>query len=970
MKHTDVELIQHILAGDETAFAELVKRHQKPVHTLAWRKIGDFQTAEEITQDTFLKVYQRLNTLKDPNHFSGWLYIIATRRCYAWLRKKRIRTDPLEDVDTTMIHKDPYSHHVIEDRRDSAVKAHRETVKKLLGKLKESERTVMTLHYLGEMTIEEISKFIGVSAGTIKSRLQRARNRLQKEENMIREALEHFQISPNLTDNIMQEVTHLKPTPTGSKPFIPWAVAASSVVLIALMLGIGNQHLARFQKPYSLEAQSEMSVELVNAQIVQNLEVESDKRNQFGNNADFGGRNNGHKENTKQAIGNGDGDYTRWNLPAKAISRLSKGRINGMNFSPDGSQIAVGSATGVWIYDVHTGAELNLLTDHTSRTGEVAFSPDGRTLATGLNSNILLWDTASGELLKTFKIIDDGVVKALRFIDDGKTLRSDYYDGSVHLWDITTGVKKDFRPTPPRGLRGIPRHILGQEVTAADLYLNNVDNKGIYAVGEIDGKIRLDDVMTGQHMETLQDHKNRISKLLFSPDGTLLVSDAYNQAPLRLWDVTTGNLLKTLTKDQGFIRRILNFSKDGNTFACSALLAKTMDNKIELWDVPTKTLRTTLSGRIDELAFSHDSKTVAGVIGSSEVKVWDVNTGKVLTSFITKHTHGSTILAFSSDSSILASGNGKRIRLWDTVNFTELSEPIDSDTGIITMILSPDGGTLTGVSNFTLEINKTAHSEIERVHGKLHVWEPHTGSKLSEVPVESHKSIEQDLPGQRFNSSSSTLLDGPTVFSKNGHMLATIINKRGSAIFMTNPDSQWADKQFTVHLWAVPYEKSHAILMGHTKKINVLTFNSNGKMIASGSEDGTIRVWHTSTGTQLISIPTRKTNSLAFSEDGKILASSNPDNIQLWDVATGTRLKTLKAENDSVTILAFSTDSDILAYGNKDGIIRLWDYSLGNELTPFKGHVAPINALSFSPDGKLLASGSVDGAIFLWNISE
>ena len=283
MKHTDVELIQDTLAGDETAFAELVKRHQKPVHTLAWRKIGDFQIAEEITQDTFLKVYQRLHTLKDPNQFSGWLYVIATRRCYAWLRKKRIPTDPLEDVDTTMIHKDAYSHHVIEDRRNSAIDAHREAVKKLLAKLKESERTVMTLHYLGEMTVEEISKFIGVSAGTIKSRLQRARNRLQKEETMIREALDHFQISPNLTDNIMQEVHRLKPTPTGSKPLIPWTVAASTAILIVLMLGIGNQHLTRFQKPYSLEAQSEMSVELVEVPIVQRLELEPDVRRQFGN---------------------------------------------------------------------------------------------------------------------------------------------------------------------------------------------------------------------------------------------------------------------------------------------------------------------------------------------------------------------------------------------------------------------------------------------------------------------------------------------------------------------------------------------------------------------------------------------------------------------------------------------------------------------------------------------------------------
>ena len=75
--------------------------------------------------------------------------------------------------------------------------------------LPESERTVITLHYFGEMTCEKISEFLGVSANTIKSRLRRARNRLKQEEPMIREAITNFKISPNLTNNIMQEITKL-----------------------------------------------------------------------------------------------------------------------------------------------------------------------------------------------------------------------------------------------------------------------------------------------------------------------------------------------------------------------------------------------------------------------------------------------------------------------------------------------------------------------------------------------------------------------------------------------------------------------------------------------------------------------------------------------------------------------------------------------------------------------------------------
>ena len=301
MKNDDVAIIQQVLAGDESAFAELVKKYQKQVQALAWRKIGDFHIAEDITQDTFLKVYQKLHTLKDPNQFSGWLYVITTNLCSTWLRKKRIRTERLEDAEITMTQNDAYSRHITEDQHKATVDAQRETVRKLLAKLKESERTVMTLHYLGEMTIEEISRFLGVSGSTIKSRLRRARNRLQKEETMIREALEHFQISPNLTENIMQEVSRLKPTPSSSKPLIPWAVAGSTVALIALMLGIGNQHLARFQLPYSLEAQSEMSVEIVEAPIAQDMMLEPEDRNQIGS-ANAVGKSDTPKPNPDEVL--------------------------------------------------------------------------------------------------------------------------------------------------------------------------------------------------------------------------------------------------------------------------------------------------------------------------------------------------------------------------------------------------------------------------------------------------------------------------------------------------------------------------------------------------------------------------------------------------------------------------------------------------------------------------------------------
>ena len=300
MKNDDVAIIRRVLTGDETAFAELVNKYQKPVHALAWRKIGDFHIAEDITQDTFLKVYQSLHTLKDPNQFSGWIYVITANLCATWLRKKRIQTQPLEGTETTMIQEDAYSRHVTEERNRAAVEAQREVVKKLLAKLQESERTVMTLYYLGEMKVEEMSRFLGVSANTIKSRLRRARHRLKEEEPMIREALDHFQITPNLTENIMREISRLKPvTPSGIKPLVPWAIGVSTLAVVFLMLGIGNQYLSRFQKSYSFDATSEMTVEIVEAPVVLNLESKPDVRTQLGNVA-APSKNNGFSQQLDQ----------------------------------------------------------------------------------------------------------------------------------------------------------------------------------------------------------------------------------------------------------------------------------------------------------------------------------------------------------------------------------------------------------------------------------------------------------------------------------------------------------------------------------------------------------------------------------------------------------------------------------------------------------------------------------------------
>ena len=283
MKNEDAQLVNRFLSGDEGAFTLLVKKYQKRVHALAWRKVDDFHIAEELTQDTFLKAYQKLGTLKNPNQFAGWLYVIADRLCIAWHRKQKPQLEALETTSEEEIATSSYHHYEEEQREEASVEYRHRRVSSLLEQLPESERTVVTLHYLGEMTCKAIGEFLGVSPNTVKSRLQRARNRLKEQETMIQETLGSVHLPSYLTENILKKAAELQPTsPTSSKPLLPWAIPAATAIFIFLIMGASSQYLSRFQKPYNLNAQSEITVEIIDAPIVLDTQAKPDLRNQAG----------------------------------------------------------------------------------------------------------------------------------------------------------------------------------------------------------------------------------------------------------------------------------------------------------------------------------------------------------------------------------------------------------------------------------------------------------------------------------------------------------------------------------------------------------------------------------------------------------------------------------------------------------------------------------------------------------------
>ena len=262
MAQSDSELIKRTLEGDENAFGFLVDKYKGAVHALAYRKIGDFHIAEDITQDTFLKAYQKLSTLKHYAHFPGWLYVIAARCCVSWFRKNQHPTQFLDQVDAAEIEGSAQTKYA-NDRL-------RKEVRDALESLPEGDRTVLTLHYLGGMTYEEISSFIGTSTGAIKNRLYHARHHLKEEMiKMIHQTWGTFQLPPTLTQQLIENLYRLKPTATpNGKPLAPW-VTAITLGVATLLVAVGMFATSQFQHPYSLSVSTPVEmVELAETPIV------------------------------------------------------------------------------------------------------------------------------------------------------------------------------------------------------------------------------------------------------------------------------------------------------------------------------------------------------------------------------------------------------------------------------------------------------------------------------------------------------------------------------------------------------------------------------------------------------------------------------------------------------------------------------------------------------------------------------